>query len=304
MTQPDQLFPNDSVNSISFREFQLRTENDWKETLRIQTLDRLDYAEFGFSFNKDAVTANTQAIAHLDEIAAASRSTQAYIANFQDMPTCPRKDLAVFGYGTQKWVDIDIGVYCAFDDHYHTTGVSCIRPKAQSGSSLGHIYYTPIIADRVGTIEGLRWAVGTDASVFSIDYYEVALCVYNPANGNIEKVYGSGNIKDGLPNTTTTFEAYIPFGFTEEEVQTTTPAQILFFAHQQTAPGLFQATRRLAAAINPPMGRPSQILDAACYIAEDYSQGIPSSISWASLTRENSFIPWGAVTVFAAETEE
>lgn len=244
-------------------------------------------------------TEHTEAIANLEEIVAASQSTQAYLANIQDMPTCPRRDLAMFGYGTQKWIDLDDGVYCAFDDHFHRVGLTCFRPEVVTGSTQGHIYYTPIIVDRIGTLEGLRWFVGADASLFSIDYYEVALCIYNPSNGNLEKLWGSGDIKDGLPSTTSTAEAYAAFGFVTPQV--TTPGQLLFFAHQQIAPGALQASRRLAAAMAPPADRPGQLLDASCYVAEDHSQGIPSSISYVSLTRINDRIPWGAVQIFALD---
>lgn len=249
-----------------------------------------------------SLTENTEAIANLAEITAASRSTQAYLANIQDMPTCPRRDLALFGYESQKWIDIDDGVYCAFDDHFHKVGLTCFRPEVVIGSTEGHIYYTPIIADRIGTLEGLRWFVGADASIFSIDYYEVALCIYNPTSGNLEKAWGSGNIKDGLPSTTSTAEAYIAFEF--DPPQVSEPGQILFFAHQQIAPGALQASRRLAAALAPPAARAGQLLDASCYVAEDHSQGIPSSISYASLTRVNDRIPWGAVQVFATDPLE
>lgn len=246
------------------------------------------------------LTEHTEAIATLAEVAVASRATQAYLANIQDMPTCPRRDLAMFGYNTQKWIDIDDGIYCAFDDHFHRVGLTCFRPEVEIGSTEGHIYYTPIIVDRIGTLEGLRWFVGADASIFSIDYYEVALCIYNPGNGHLEKVWGSGDIKDGLPSTTSTAEAYIAFEF--DPPQVTEPGQLLFFAHQQIAPGALQASRRLAAAITPPASRPGQLLDASCYVAEEHSQGIPSSISYAGLTRVDDRIPWGAVQILATDS--
>lgn len=256
--------------------------------------DPLDWlSEFG-----STVTENTEAIADLNAIAAASRSTQAYLADIQDMPTCPRRDLAAFGYGTLRYIDIEGGVYCAFDDHFHKVGTTCITPGTVRGEGMGTLYYTPIIVDRIGALQGLRWFVGIDTVLNSISYYEVALCVYNPDNGNIEKLWGSGNIKDSLPSTTSMVEAYVEFDF--ETDQMTAPGQILFFAHQQTASGFLMVARRLAAAINPPAGRPDQLLDAACYTKDSYTQGIPSTISLASLDRENDFIPWGAVRVTTA----
>lgn len=250
---------------------------------------------------KELTTEHTAAIADLKDIAVASRATQAYVADIDDMASCARQDLAMFGYGTQKYIDILTGVYCAFDDHFHTVGTTCYRPTTFTGETTGDIIYTPIIVNRVGHAEGVRWIVGADTAIASIDYYEMALCAYNPTSGNIEKLWGSGNIKDGLPSTTSMAEAYVAFGF--DPPQETAPGQILFVAHQQTAPGVLQIGRRFAAAINPPVGRPGQLLDAACFVAPRYSQGIPSSISFASLNRENRFIPWTAVKVSALPEE-
>lgn len=64
-------------------------------------------------------------------------------------------------------------------------------------NSLAPVDYTPIIVDRRGVVKKLRWRVGNDANVFSIEAYYMALCVYNPATLSIEKVWDSGNIKDG-----------------------------------------------------------------------------------------------------------
>ena len=171
-----------------------------------------------------------------------------------------------------------------------------IRPQKADLVSKGHIYYTPIIVDRSGTVDKMRWIVGADTSLFSINYYEMALCVYNPDTGNVEKVWGSGDIKDGAADTTTLAEVYVSMGIS----QTCTPGQVLFVAHQQTAPSLLQVTRRFAAVDQLNKARTVPLLDAACYVAEDHSQGIPSSISFASLTRENRFLPYAAVSVVAA----
>ena len=75
----------------------------------------------------------------------------------------------------------------------------------------------------------------------------------------------------------------------------------MFAAIQQTAPGLLQTPRRFGIAPMPTIGRTVPILDAACYIARDYSQGIPSSIPFASLSRETRFIPWASVSVLTGE---
>lgn len=239
-------------------------------------------------------TEHTEAIATLEEIAALN-SSPAYLADIQDMVTVPRRDCAVYGEELSAYTDILAGIQCPFTTHYHYLNTSVIRPEVVVGASKGTIYYTPVIVDRIGALMGIRWMTGPDY-LFSIDYYEMALCALDLSSGNLVKLWGSGNIKDGLPATSGgLIEAYIEFDF--DPPQITTPGQILFVAHQQTAPGGLQQPRRLAAAMAPNAGRPDQILDAATYLADNYTQGIPSSISFASLTRENRFIPWGAVRV-------
>lgn len=257
------------------------------------------------------ITANTEAIANLADIAAASSTTAAYVADIDDMATIPRYALSTIGTSGSstsrpKSRNVLAGVRVStssggglgnvwmFDG---VTGV--IKPEAEAwpGSTLGHIYYTPIVVDRVGQLDKIRWKVGADTSLFSINYYEMALCVYNPSTGDVEKVWGSGDIKDAEADTTTLTEVYIDMGLT----QNTTPGQILFVAHQQTAPGLFQETRTYAAAPVPNDDRTVPLLDAWCYVAEDYSEGIPSSIDFSSLTRENRFCPWASVSVITEE---
>ena len=247
----------------------------------------------------NVITEHTEAIATLEEIAALN-SSPAYLADIQDMATCPRRDCAVYGEELSAYTDILAGIQCPISTHYHYLNTSVIRPEVVVGSSQGTIYYTPVIVDRIGSLKGIRWMVGPDY-LFSINYYEMALCALDISSGDVVKLWGSGNIKDGLPASSGDLnEAYIEFDF--DPPQITTPGQVLFVAHQQTAPGGLQQPRRLAAAMAPNAGRPDQILDAATYLAEDYSQGIPSSISFASLTRENRFIPWGAVRVDTSET--
>lgn len=239
-------------------------------------------------------TEHTEAIATLEEIAALN-SSPAYLADIQDMVTVPRRDCAVYGEELSSYTDILAGIQCPISTHYHYLNTSVIRPGVVVGASKGTIYYTPVIVDRIGALLGIRWMTGPDY-LFSIDYYEMALCALSTTSGNIVKLWGSGNIKDGLPASSGgLIEAYIEFDF--DPAQITTPGQILFVAHQQTAPGGLQQPRRLAAAMAPNAGRPDQILDAATYLAPAYTQGIPSSISFDSLTRENRFIPWGAVRV-------
>lgn len=239
------------------------------------------------------VTAHTEAIASLEEVTAAMGTTVAYVGDLQDMVTVARSQLVSPGPNGAAYVDVT-QPFTVLDLIFGFT-TPVFKPQVYLFSSTGDIYYTPVVVERVGTVHRLRWITGADTSLFSIDYYEMALCVYNPANGNIEKVWGSGNIKDGVAAVFNgAVEVEIPMGIT----QTTTPGQILFVAHQQVAPGVLQAARVFAAAPYGKIGRPAtHLLDAACYIAPNYTLGIPSSIPFAGLARENRFIPWSAVSV-------
>lgn len=256
----------------------------------------------------DSITEHTEAIANLEDIAATATATPAWVTNIDDMATIPRIGVGAVAIaadntgGRPKYVDVLDGQATVTGSSgagaikYLYFGVpATIKPIFTGGSSKGHIYYAPIVVDRTGQLGDMRWMVGADTAIFSINYYEAALCVYNPDNGNIEKLWGSGNIKDGVASTTTFGEVVIDMGLDDM----TTPGQVLFAATQQTAPGLFQDTRRLGVAPTPNLGRADTLLDAWCYIAPNYSQGIPSSIALSSLTRENRFVPWMSVSVAA-----
>lgn len=242
------------------------------------------------------LTEHTEAIANLNTIAAAMNTTQAFVGDLQDIVTAPRSQLITFGQ-TGDPVDILSTQLILLAATYTARAMPMIYPTRYIGETKGDIYYTPMIVDRNGTLGKFRWIGGIDNSLFSIDYYEVALCAYNPSNGNIEKVWGSGNIKDGAAAEGSMTEVEINMGLSSQHV---TPGQILFAAHQQVAPGLFQGTRAFAAVPQAGVGRPSStLLRSSCYRAQHYTQGIPSSISLSSLTSDNRFIPWSAVTVNA-----
>ena len=312
MTQPDGTTPDSAANYSSLSAWAAKTEEEWRTGITEPEEDRWtdiktglrDDVPDGWAMNAwytQRFTEHTEAIATLEEIAALN-SSPAYLADIQDMATCPRRDCAVYGEELVPYTDILAGIQCPFSTHYHYLNTSVIRPEVVIGSSQGTIYYTPVIVDRIGALIGIRWMTGPDY-LFSIDYYEMALCALDVGSGNIVKLWGSGNIKDGLPSDPGgLIEAYIEFDF--DPPQVTTPGQILFVAHQQTAPGGLQQPRRIAAAMAPNAGRPDQILDAATYLAEDYTQGIPSSIAFDDLTRENRFIPWGAIRVDTSATLE
>jgi hypothetical protein len=254
-------------------------------------------SDFGTS-----VTEHTDAIANLEDIAAATNVTAAYVSDLDDMATAPRFAVSVIGFSSTtgtppKYQDIlggvDVGSESFDAAHYGITPT--FRPEKVNLVSQGHIYFTPIVVDRVGTVGNMRWIVGADTSLLSINYYEMALMIYNPDTGDLEKVWGSGDIKDGVADSTTLAEVFVDMGIS----QTCEPGQILFAAHQQTAPSALQASRRMACVPQANRPRTVPLLDAACYVAEDHSEGIPSSIDFSSLTRENRFIPWVSISVDA-----
>lgn len=256
------------------------------------------HAEAALETVGETITEHTAAIANLNAVAAATNTTVAYVGDIQDMVTAPRVDLRTLGVNDGRKAQIITDFLAASSDLAWMMPI--ILPPYVFSSSVGNIYYSPIVVDRHGTVDKIRWIVGGDTSIFSIDYYEIALCVYNPDTLAIEKVWGSGNIKDAEASTTTLAEVAISMGIDQE----CSPGQVLFFAHQQTAPGLFQNTRAFAAVPQGNVGRPaSMLLDAACYKAVNHSQGIPSTIDLSALTRENKFIPWGAVSVLSPVVE-
>ena len=262
---------------------------------------------------QDQITENTEAIATLNEIAAATNATAAYVSDIDAMATVARSSVVTVAIasGSTKPRYTDVVLYDESDNREDTAGylwqgvLPTLVPRTPKGSSIGHIYYTPIVVDRTGTVDVFRWITGADTSIWSIDYYEVALCIYDPPTGDLVKVWGSGNIKDTYANigSTSANPQEVPITMMiggAPIAQQCSPGQILFAAIQQTAPGALQTPRRFAVAPMPTIGRTVPILDAACYIAKGHSQGIPSSISFASLSRETRFIPWASVSVVTA----
>lgn len=305
MTQPDGLFPNDAANSLSFTDYQQMSAFDWKEILRGEVQERLEWPEFGFNWNKETITEHTEAITNLQNVSAAMPTTVAYLGDEQQMVSVPRSQLSIgtiSGSSTPpKSRIIRDSVEFVGSGVYHHSVMPVIRPAVTIGSTTGDIIYTPIIADRRGQVEGIAWVGGADTSIFSIDFYEVSLCILNPLTGNVEKAWTSGNIKDGAASTTTLDELFMSIG----TPQVCTPGQILFAAHQQTAPGLLQTARTIGAVPQANIGRSSaERLKAWCYRAPAYSQGIPSSISFASLTLENWYVPFFGLRVGAIIEEE
>lgn len=248
------------------------------------------------------LTVNTEAIVALQEVAAAMNTTVAYVGDEQQMVSFPRIMLSIptiaGSSSPPKSRNILDPVEFVSSGVYHFSTLPVIRPHVVIGDTEGDIIYTPIIADRTGTVEGVAWVGGADTSIFSIDHYYLALCVYNPATGNIEKAWDSGDLKDAEASTNTVDELYKAI----DTEQVCEPGQLLFVAHQQIAPGGLQTARTIGATPGANIRRNSAIrLDAWCFRAEEHSQGIPSSISFASLTRENRYCPWFGLRVSALE---
>lgn len=234
-----------------------------------------DIFEF-FSTKWETVETHSEAIARLEEIAAAFTVTPAYVADIQDMASGARASLIAWNNDGDK---------------YFPT----FEPDAGALVSTGEVYYTPIIVDRRGTVDKLRWVVGADSTVFSIDAYYMALMAYNPANGNLEKIWQSANLKNTEADADELDEVEIDMGINQE----CTPGQLLFVAHQQIAPGLAQRCRSFGAIPQAGVGRPSTLLlDASSYKSPSpWTNAIPSSVPFASLLRNNEYIPWAAVSV-------
>ncbi|WP_141564466.1 hypothetical protein [Mycolicibacterium palauense] len=257
------------------------------------------------------LTEHTEAIADLRTLAAVANTTPLWVSDFEDMSSFPRSDLAVTvttaGATRPKYADVlDAStITCGANAHNHFEhhGVCPVfKPGVTVGSTLGDIYYIPIICDRRGIPAAVRWIVGADTSFLSINYYEMALCGYNPANGNVEKVWGSGDIKDGDADTTSLQEVEVETLLGGAALdQESTPGQLLFIAHQQVAPSILQVARRFAVKALPGIGRPGLLHNAACYVAESHTQGIPSSISFDTLTRVNDYLPWASIRMTAVE---
>lgn len=251
---------------------------------------------------EENLTLNTDAIVELQDVQAAMNTTVAYVGDEQQMVSFPRIMLSIptiSGTSTApKSRNILDQVEFAVSGIYHHSTLPVIRPRVVIGETEGDITYTPIIADRSGTVEGVAWVGGADTSIFSIDHYYLALCVYNPDTGNIEKAWDSGDLKDAEASTNTVSELYKAI----DTEQVCEPGQLLFVAHQQIAPGGLQTARTIGAVPGANILRNSAIrLDSWCFRAEEHSQGIPSSISFESLTRENRYCPWFGLRVAALE---
>lgn len=347
MTQPDQQFPDGAFNLDSIAELAARTEDDWMAILQGRTADPFEKFIDGFfgevfdglgegvkfimalvtrlaqaltlgfpplSFPNLAaafawlqqtplqLTEHTEAIANLEEVVAAGRTTAAYVGDLNDMVTAVRQSMT--GYGAASGGGAGT--------HTHPVICPTAKPGYANGigaPSTGDIWFTPVVVDRTSYVTKLRWVGGADPSIFGMQWYEIALMIYNPTTGDLEKVWTSGNIKDTTAAASTLQELEVDMTGVAPGVDGTgpisqqcSPGQILFIAIQQTAPGFGQSARSVGIVPQAGIGRPaSLILDAAVYIAPNYTQGIPSSIGFSSLTKNNFMIPWGAVATSVDE---
>lgn len=244
---------------------------------------------------------NAAAIQQLESLLGAAAPTPAWVSNLTDMASVPRALLIPAYYGGSH--DHGSGSYSANSTTGSVTGYSSstsldgsmpsYKPVANNslGNSTGTVYFTPIVADRTGTIDKLRFITGPDSLVFSIDEYYLALFGYNPTNGNIEKLWQSANLKNDIG--TARAEVEISLGLNS----TVQPAQILFVAHMQRQPSIGGSTRSVAAVRQPGVSRPSSVLlRASCYELSGQT-GIGSSYALSSLSMQNNYIPWYAISV-------
>ncbi|AMS03027.1 minor tail protein [Gordonia phage Leonard] len=256
-----------------------------------------------------------EAIADLESVAPATPVTPAYVADIDDMASCSRDDLTTYvvsssggghshGSGSLSASTSTGNVTGSTSNATPNINVSIdlvpakYKPARVTFQSVAPVDYTPIIVDRRGNAKRMRWKVGNDTSLFGVDAYYMALCIFNPANGNIEKVWDSGNIKDGVANTTSLQEVGVDMALASPLV---TPGQILFMAHQQIAPGIAQDTRSFACKPQPSnvTARPGQLLNGWYFRTPGNHGSIPSSVALSSLDRRNDCIPWGAIQVEA-----
>ncbi|QCW22358.1 hypothetical protein SEA_AGATHA_25 [Gordonia phage Agatha] len=239
---------------------------------------------------------NAAAIQQLENLLAAAAPTPAWVSNLTDMASVPRALLMPVVTGTASAGSMS----CSDASHSHSghthgvnTGMPSYKPTANNvlGNSTGTVYFTPIVADRTGQIDKLRFITGPDSLLFSIDEYYLALFGYNPMNGNIEKLWQSDNLKNDIGSDRAEIE--VSMGLSA----TVSPAQLLFVSHFQRQPALGGSTRNVAAVLQPGVSRPSSVLlRASCYSLSGQTS-IGASYSLASLSQINDYLPWYAISV-------
>ena len=250
-----------------------------------------------------------EAIAELQDIAAASVAVPAWVSNLNDMPTVPRALLiplpnsptgSVTVSGTTGSGGASGGSHThSFNDgsHSHTISSSLpsYKPTANNvlGNSTGTIYFTPIVVDRTGYADKIRFITGPDSFLYSIDEYWLALFIYDPTDQKVKKVWQSANLKNAIGDDRAEVEISMNLGMDQE----LTPAQILFVAHMQRQPSIGGSTRNVAAVPQGGVSRPSSVLlRSSCYTLGGQTS-IASEYNFADLAGFNTLIPWYAISV-------
>lgn len=171
--------------------------------------------------------------------------------------------------------------------HSHSIGQNL--PTALPGK--GTVGYVPLFVNRFCRPRRLKLITGsTGWSLFSIDYWKVALCVYNPNTGNVEKVWDGGDRKSEITS------AAKLHAFDMGTLGDITPGTILFAAQLQNA-GLIVSTRPIAALWQPGLQDPSAELLTAPFYQLTGQTDIPSSVPLSSLSANNDVLPWMGVGV-------
>lgn len=209
-------------------------------------------------------------------------ATPAYVSNLTDMVTVPRQ--SVIGWSR----DIPSGCPLACS----SSGLPTFPPQVDKFGSpgTGTAYFVPIVSDRKGTLGKLRFITGADSSLFSIDAWFLDVYVYS--GGTLTKVTNNGNLKSAMSSS-----------LGEESIDISSfginvvPAEILFVAHLQQAPGLAQTARSYAAAPNNGVPRATDVVLQHAYYTQTGLSTLPQTVSLSSLTGADRMIPWAAVSV-------
>lgn len=250
---------------------------------------------------------NAAAIQQLENLLQSAAPTPAWVSNLTDMASVPRALLipipgtttgSVTVSGTTGSGGSSGGSHThSFSNGAHshslTRSMPSFKPVANNvvGNSTGTIYFTPIVADRTGQIDKLRFITGPDSFTYSIDEYWLALFGYNPMNQNIEKLWQSSNLKNAIGDDRAEIEVDMGLSATVQ------PAQVLFVAHMQRQPAIGGSTRNVAAVLQSGVSRPPSVLLRASNYQLSGQTGIASSYALSSLSMNNDYIPWYAISV-------
>lgn len=176
----------------------------------------------------------------------------------------------------------------SFNDgsHSHTM----VHTMGTISPGKGSIAYVPMIVDRFCRPRYFKLITGSAGwSFFSIDFWKIALCVYNPNTGNVEKVWDGGDRKSELSS------ARKLYAWDMGTLGNVSPGTILFGCQVQNA-GLVVNTRPIGGLWQPDLDDPSSgLLQSQFYRLS--GNDIPSSVALSSLTIDRDSIPWMGVGV-------